>query len=160
MPSSAVTSIQQLKTTSSVIVIEPGEVYSIQHYVIKFVIDFRQVGGFPTGTCFYQWGSLPLFSFNKYLWVFHRYSGFLHQYKLPLRYNWNIVEVALTTLTLTLSLMFYIFNSIRHFLPVSYGVFYKSIFRLALILVLKYAIRFLNDLICSKWQSRVTIQNP
>jgi hypothetical protein len=23
-----------------------GEVYSIQHYVIKFVIDFRQVGGF------------------------------------------------------------------------------------------------------------------
>jgi hypothetical protein len=23
-----------------------GEVYSIQHYVIKFVIDLRQVGGF------------------------------------------------------------------------------------------------------------------
>ena len=23
-----------------------GEVYSIQHYVIKFVSDFRQVGGF------------------------------------------------------------------------------------------------------------------
>ena len=24
-----------------------GEVYSIQHYVIKFVSDFLQVGGFP-----------------------------------------------------------------------------------------------------------------
>jgi hypothetical protein len=24
----------------------PGEVYSIQHYVIKFVSDLRQVGGF------------------------------------------------------------------------------------------------------------------
>jgi hypothetical protein len=24
-----------------------GEVYSIQHYVIKLVIDLRQVGGFP-----------------------------------------------------------------------------------------------------------------
>ena len=32
-----------------------GQVYSIQHYVIKFVSDFRQVGGFS------------------------RYSGFLHQ---------------------------------------------------------------------------------
>jgi hypothetical protein len=27
-----------------------GEVYSIQHYVIKFVSDLRQVGGFPRGT--------------------------------------------------------------------------------------------------------------
>jgi len=27
-----------------------GEVYSIQHYVIKFIIDWRQVGGFPPGT--------------------------------------------------------------------------------------------------------------
>ena len=24
----------------------PGEVYSIQHYVIKFLIDLQQVGGF------------------------------------------------------------------------------------------------------------------
>ena len=24
-----------------------GEVYSIEHYVIKFVSDFRQVGGIP-----------------------------------------------------------------------------------------------------------------
>jgi hypothetical protein len=23
-----------------------GEVYSIQHYVVKFVIDYRQAGGF------------------------------------------------------------------------------------------------------------------
>ena len=27
-----------------------GEVYSIQHYVIKFVSDLRQVGGFPLST--------------------------------------------------------------------------------------------------------------
>jgi hypothetical protein len=27
-----------------------GEVYSIQHYVIKFVNDFKQVGGFSPGT--------------------------------------------------------------------------------------------------------------
>ena len=27
-----------------------GEVYSIQHYVIKFVIDLRQVGSFFPGT--------------------------------------------------------------------------------------------------------------
>ena len=40
-----------------------GKVYSIQHYVIKFVSDFRQ--------------------------VFSEYCGFLHW--LP-RYSWNIVE--------------------------------------------------------------------
>ena len=28
---------------------EYGEVYSIQHYVIKFVSDLRQVGGFLLG---------------------------------------------------------------------------------------------------------------
>ena len=28
-----------------------GEVYSIQHYVIKFVIDFRQVSGFLQVLC-------------------------------------------------------------------------------------------------------------
>ena len=27
-----------------------GEVYSIQHYLIKFVSDLRQVGGFSQGT--------------------------------------------------------------------------------------------------------------
>jgi hypothetical protein len=27
-----------------------GEVYSIQHYVIQFVSDLRQVGGFTPGT--------------------------------------------------------------------------------------------------------------
>jgi len=43
-------------------------VYSIQHYVIKFVSDLRQVGGFL------------------------RYTGFLHQQIWPPRYNWNIVE--------------------------------------------------------------------
>jgi hypothetical protein len=44
-----------------------GEVYSIQHYVIKFVNDFKQVGGFSPGT--------PVSSTS---W--------------PPRYNWNIVE--------------------------------------------------------------------
>ena len=34
-----------------------GEVYSIQHYVIKFVSDLRQVGGFFSGT--------PVYSTNK-----------------------------------------------------------------------------------------------
>jgi len=47
--------------------IPPGEMYSIQQYVIKFVGDLRQV-------------------------VFSKYSGFLHQWNWPPRYNWNIVE--------------------------------------------------------------------
>jgi hypothetical protein len=34
-----------------------GEVYLIQHYVIKFVIDLRQVSGFSQGT--------PVSSINK-----------------------------------------------------------------------------------------------
>ena len=34
-----------------------GEVYSIQHYVIKFISDLRQVGGFSSGT--------PISSTNK-----------------------------------------------------------------------------------------------
>jgi len=41
----------------------------VQHYVIKFVSDLRQVGGFFSGS-----------------------SGFLHQQHWPPRYNWNIVE--------------------------------------------------------------------
>ena len=45
-----------------------GEVYSIQHYVIKFVSDLRRSV------------------------VFSRYSSFLHQENWPPRYNWNIVE--------------------------------------------------------------------
>ena len=44
------------------------EVYSIQHYVIKFVSDLQQVGGF--------------------LWTL----VFLHQQNWPSRYNRNIVE--------------------------------------------------------------------
>ena len=42
-----------------------GEVYAIQHYVIKFLSDMRQVGGF---------------------------LRVLHQLNWPPRYNWNIVE--------------------------------------------------------------------
>ena len=45
-----------------------GEVYSIQHYVIKFVSDLRQIGGFL-----------------RVLWFPPPLKG------LPL-YNWNIVE--------------------------------------------------------------------
>jgi len=44
-----------------------GEMYSTQYYVIKFVSDLQQVGGFPT---------------------------FLHQYNWPWQYNWNIIESA------------------------------------------------------------------
>jgi len=40
----------QLPMTITTIVVSSnpalGEVYSIQHYVIKFLSDFRQVGGF------------------------------------------------------------------------------------------------------------------
>ena len=45
-----------------------GDVYSIQHYVIKFVSDLRQVGGF-----------LRLLRFPPPI-------------KLTPQYNWNIVE--------------------------------------------------------------------
>ena len=45
-----------------------GEVYSIQHYVIKFVSDLRHVGGF-----------LCVLRFPPPI-------------KYPPRYNWNIVE--------------------------------------------------------------------
>ncbi len=40
--------LQPEPITTKVVSSKPvhGEVYSIQHYVIKFVIDFRQVGGF------------------------------------------------------------------------------------------------------------------
>ena len=47
-----------------------GDVYSIQHYVIKFVNDLRQVGGF--------------------LWVLR----FPPPIKLIPQYNWNIIESA------------------------------------------------------------------
>jgi hypothetical protein len=52
-----------------------GEVHSIQHYVIKFVSDLRQVGGF--------------------LWVLR----FLHQWNGTSRYSWNIVESGVITIT-------------------------------------------------------------
>jgi hypothetical protein len=32
-----------------------GEVYSIQHYVIKFVSDLRQIGGFLNWPLRYNW---------------------------------------------------------------------------------------------------------
>ena len=49
--------VQSVSITTKVVSSNPvhGEVYSIQHVVIKFVSDLRHVGGF------------------------HRYSGFLHQ---------------------------------------------------------------------------------
>jgi len=41
-------SVQSVPITTNVLRSNPvhGEVYSIQHYVIKFVSDLRQVGGF------------------------------------------------------------------------------------------------------------------
>jgi hypothetical protein len=41
-------SVQSVPITTKVVRLNPinGEVYSIQHYVIKFVSDLRQVGGF------------------------------------------------------------------------------------------------------------------
>ena len=40
--------VQSVPITTKVMSAKPvhGEVYSIQHYVIKFVSDLRQVGGF------------------------------------------------------------------------------------------------------------------
>ena len=40
--------VQSVPTTTKVVISNPvhGEVYSIQHYVIKFVSDLRPVGGF------------------------------------------------------------------------------------------------------------------
>jgi hypothetical protein len=40
--------VQSMSITTKVVSsnLVHGEVYSIQHYVIKFVIDIRQVGGF------------------------------------------------------------------------------------------------------------------
>ena len=40
--------VQSVPITTKVVSLTPvhGEVYSIQHYVIKFVSDLRQVGGF------------------------------------------------------------------------------------------------------------------
>ena len=42
------TNVQSVHITTNVVSTDPahGEVYSIQHYVIKFVSDLRQVGGF------------------------------------------------------------------------------------------------------------------
>jgi hypothetical protein len=40
--------VQSVPITTKVVSVNPvhGEVYSIQHYVIKFVSDLRQIGGF------------------------------------------------------------------------------------------------------------------
>jgi hypothetical protein len=47
----ATTYMQSVPITSKVVSSNPvhGEVYSIQYYVIKFVSDWRQVGGFSPG---------------------------------------------------------------------------------------------------------------
>jgi hypothetical protein len=44
--------VQSVPITTKVVSSNPvhGEVYSIQHYVIKFGSDLRQVGGFLPGT--------------------------------------------------------------------------------------------------------------
>ena len=40
------TYIQSVPNTTKVVSSNCGKVYSIQHYVIKFVSDLRQIGGF------------------------------------------------------------------------------------------------------------------
>ena len=42
--------MQSVPITTNVVSLNPshGEVYSIQHYVIKFVCDLQQVSGFST----------------------------------------------------------------------------------------------------------------
>jgi len=44
--------VQSVPITTKVVSSNPvrGDVYPIQHYVIKFVSDLRQVGGFSPGT--------------------------------------------------------------------------------------------------------------
>ena len=51
--------VQSMHIATKVVSSNPvhGEVYSIQHYVIKFDSDLRQVGGFSLGT--------PVSSTNK-----------------------------------------------------------------------------------------------
>ena len=51
--------MQSLPITTKVVSLNPvhGEVYSIQHYVIKFASDLLQVGGFSSST--------PVSSTNK-----------------------------------------------------------------------------------------------
>jgi hypothetical protein len=62
-----------------------GLVYSIQHYVIKFVSDLRQVGGF-LWVLWFTMGTLVFYGYSGLLWVlwftmgtlvFYGYSGFL-----------------------------------------------------------------------------------
>jgi hypothetical protein len=62
--------MQSVPITTKVVSLKPihGEVYSIQHYMIKFVSNLQQVGGF--------------------LWVLR----FPPPKNWPPRYNWNIVE--------------------------------------------------------------------
>ena len=44
--------MQSVPISTKIVSLNPahGEVYSIQHYVIKFVSNLRQVGGFCLGT--------------------------------------------------------------------------------------------------------------
>jgi hypothetical protein len=62
--------MQSVPITTKVVILKPahGEVYSIQHYVIKFVSDLRQVCGFL------------------------RVLRFPPPIKLTTQYNWYIVE--------------------------------------------------------------------
>ena len=62
----------------------------MQRYVIKFVSDLRQVGGFSG------------------------YSGFLHQYNWSPRYSWNFVESGVKHHNPTLKMRTTIPQSIFH----------------------------------------------
>ena len=62
--------MQSQHITTNVVRSNPvhGEVLSMENYIMKFVSDLWQVGGFL------------------------RVLGFPHQYNWPPQYNWNIVE--------------------------------------------------------------------
>ena len=85
-----------MPSTTKVVSSNPvhGKVYSIQHYVIKFVSDLQQVDGF------------------------FRYSCFLHLWNLLPRYNPNIVESGVKhhklnqTYLFALSIVLVIFNDL------------------------------------------------
>jgi hypothetical protein len=94
-----------LVTTSS----RHGEVYSIQHYVIKFVSDLRQVGGFLRVLKFappiklkvrYIIWKISYCTMIKFVSDLRQVGGFLRVLRVlpPIKkiwtpqYNWNIVE--------------------------------------------------------------------
>jgi len=64
---------QSMPITTNVVSLNPadGEVYSIQHFVRKFVSDLRQVGGFLWEFRFPPPTNLTATIYLKYCWKWH-----------------------------------------------------------------------------------------